>query len=221
LTDHRRVTRWPAERAWSAGEIEEKERTGILRRRTRRVGQFEFRVVLPEAVDRDNIDADLDDGVLAVCGRTPTGRRPGGSRSAAEAGRRGLATAATPGTAPPPAERVSPSLRRIRRAAARSPPRPVDRALSLSAAVCDGRAFRHPDRRRPYMADSVYRVTEVIGTSTESWEAAARSAVATAAGTIRDIRVAEVVRQDVTIENGQITSYRVRLDMSFKYETGD
>jgi flavin-binding protein dodecin len=71
------------------------------------------------------------------------------------------------------------------------------------------------------MADSVYRVTEVIGTSTESWEAAARSAVATAAGTIRDIRVAEVIRQDVTIENGQITSYRVRLDISFKYETGD
>lgn len=71
------------------------------------------------------------------------------------------------------------------------------------------------------MADSVYRVTEVIGTSTESWEAAARNAVATAAGTIRDIRVAEVTRQDVTIENGQITSYRVRLDISFKYETGD
>jgi flavin-binding protein dodecin len=71
------------------------------------------------------------------------------------------------------------------------------------------------------MADSVYRVTEVIGTSGESWEAAARNAVATAAGTIRDIRVAEVTRQDVTIENGQITSFRVRLDISFKYETGD
>jgi dodecin len=71
------------------------------------------------------------------------------------------------------------------------------------------------------MADSVYRVTEVIGTSGESWEAAARNAVATAAGTIRDIRVAEVVRQDITIENGQITAFRVRLDISFKYETGD
>jgi flavin-binding protein dodecin len=71
------------------------------------------------------------------------------------------------------------------------------------------------------MADSVYRVTEVIGTSSESWEAAARNAVATAAGTIRDIRVAEVVREDVTIENGQITAFRVRLDISFKYETGD
>jgi len=67
---------------------------------------------------------------------------------------------------------------------------------------------------------SVYRVTEVIGTSTESWEAAARSAVETAASTVREIRVAEVVRQDVTIENGSVTSYRVRLGISFKYESG-
>jgi flavin-binding protein dodecin len=66
---------------------------------------------------------------------------------------------------------------------------------------------------------SVYRVTDVIGTSTESWEAAARNAVETAASTVRELRVAEVVRQDVTIENGQITSYRVRLAISFKYES--
>ncbi len=71
------------------------------------------------------------------------------------------------------------------------------------------------------MADSVYRVTDVIGTSTESWEAAARNAVATAAGSIRDIRVAEVPRQDVTIENGGITLFRVRVEMSFKYEVTD
>jgi flavin-binding protein dodecin len=71
------------------------------------------------------------------------------------------------------------------------------------------------------MADSVYRVTEVIGVSSESWEAAASSAVAVAGNTIRDLRVAEVLRQDVTIENGAITSYRVRLAISFKYETGD
>jgi len=71
------------------------------------------------------------------------------------------------------------------------------------------------------MADSVYRVTEVIGVSTESWEAAARSAVDTAGKSIRDLRVAEVLRQDVTIENGGITSYRVRLAISFKYESGD
>jgi dodecin len=71
------------------------------------------------------------------------------------------------------------------------------------------------------MSDSVYRVTEVIGVSTESWEAAARSAVETAGQTVRDLRVAEVNRQDVTIENGKITSYRVRLGISFKYETND
>jgi dodecin len=66
---------------------------------------------------------------------------------------------------------------------------------------------------------TVYRVTEVIGTSDESWEAAARNAVQTAAGTVRELRVAEVVRQDVTIENGQISAYRVRLALSFKYES--
>ncbi len=71
------------------------------------------------------------------------------------------------------------------------------------------------------MADSVYRVTEVIGVSSESWEAAARNAVAVAGTSIRDLRVAEVVREDVTIENGAISGYRVRLAISFKYETGD
>lgn len=71
------------------------------------------------------------------------------------------------------------------------------------------------------MADSVYRVTEVIGVSSESWEAAARSAVQTAAKSVRDLRIAEVVRQDVTIENGGVVNYRVRLALSFKFETGD
>jgi flavin-binding protein dodecin len=71
------------------------------------------------------------------------------------------------------------------------------------------------------MSDSVYRVTEVIGVSSESWEAAARNAIETAAKSVRDLRIAEVVRQDVTIENGKVTSYRVRLGLSFKYETGD
>ncbi len=71
------------------------------------------------------------------------------------------------------------------------------------------------------MADSVYRVTEVIGVSSESWEAAARSAVDAAGGSIRDLRVAEVLRQDVTIENGKISGFRVRLGISFKYDSGD
>jgi flavin-binding protein dodecin len=70
------------------------------------------------------------------------------------------------------------------------------------------------------MADSVYRVTEVIGVSSDSWEAAARHAVETASKSVRDLRVAEVVRQDVTIENGKVATYRVRLGLSFKYETG-
>jgi len=68
---------------------------------------------------------------------------------------------------------------------------------------------------------SVYRVTEIIGTSEESWEAAARTAVETAAATVRGLRVAEVVEQDVTIEDGRVTAYRVRLNLSFKYEPGN
>jgi len=71
------------------------------------------------------------------------------------------------------------------------------------------------------MSGSVYRVTEVIGVSADSWEDAARNAVETAARTVRDLRVAEVVREDVTIENGTISGYRVRLAISFKYESGD
>ena len=71
------------------------------------------------------------------------------------------------------------------------------------------------------MSDSVYRVTDVIGVSSESWEKAAQKAVKTAANTVRDLRVAEVVRQDVVIENGQVSAYRVRLALSFKYDSGD
>ena len=71
------------------------------------------------------------------------------------------------------------------------------------------------------MPESVYRVTEVIGVSSESWEAAARSAVETAARTVRELRVAEVIRQDLTVEDGGVVNYRVRLGISFKYDSGD
>jgi flavin-binding protein dodecin len=71
------------------------------------------------------------------------------------------------------------------------------------------------------MTDSIYRVTEVIGTSTDSWEDAAKHAVETAAKTLRDLRVGEVVKLDVTIEDGHVTSYRARVNISFKYEAGD
>ena len=68
------------------------------------------------------------------------------------------------------------------------------------------------------MADSIYRVTEVIGTSAESWEAAAKNAVETAAKTLRDLRVGEITKLDVTIDEGKVTSYRARVAISFKYE---
>ena len=68
------------------------------------------------------------------------------------------------------------------------------------------------------MADSIYRVTEVIGTSAESWEAAAKNAVETASRTLRDLRVGEVTKLDVTIDEGKVTSYRTRVAISFKYE---
>jgi len=67
------------------------------------------------------------------------------------------------------------------------------------------------------MSESIYRVTEVIGTSTESWEDATRHAVETAAKTLRDLRIGEVVRLDVTIEDGRVTNYRSRVNISFKY----
>jgi flavin-binding protein dodecin len=72
------------------------------------------------------------------------------------------------------------------------------------------------------LAGSVYRVTEVIGTSPDSFADAAKNAIETAANTVRDLRIAEVVRQDVAIEDGKVKQYRVRLAISFKYEgSGD
>ena len=70
------------------------------------------------------------------------------------------------------------------------------------------------------MVDSIYRVTEVIGTSTKSWEDASRNAVETAAKTLRDLRVGEVVKLDLTIEKGKVTAYRARVNISFKYAPG-
>ena len=65
---------------------------------------------------------------------------------------------------------------------------------------------------------TVYRVTEVIGTSSTSWEDAARNAVSTAAGTLRDLRIAEIEKLDVKIEGGKVVQFRARLALSFKYE---
>ena len=66
---------------------------------------------------------------------------------------------------------------------------------------------------------SVYRVTEVIGTSNTSWEDAAKNAVATASGTLHDLRFAEIEKLDVKIEDGNVVQFRARLALSFKYDT--
>ena len=67
------------------------------------------------------------------------------------------------------------------------------------------------------MPGSVYKIIEIVGTSPKSWEDAAKIAVETAAKSLEDLRVAEVVKQDLTMENGKVTSDRVRLNISFKY----
>ena len=68
--------------------------------------------------------------------------------------------------------------------------------------------------------ESVYVITEIVGTSTVSWEDAARQAVETAAASLMDIRVAEVTRKDVTVKDGKVVDYRVRLSISLKYHPG-
>jgi dodecin len=68
------------------------------------------------------------------------------------------------------------------------------------------------------MAESVYKVVEIIGTSPESWEKAAEAAIKTASKSLKDLRIAEVVELDLQIENGKVTNYRTKLSISFKYQ---
>ena len=70
------------------------------------------------------------------------------------------------------------------------------------------------------MPNSVYKIIELVGTSTESWEFAAKSAVERAGQSLRDLRVAEVIEQDLVVEDGKVKAYRSRLKVSFKYEGG-
>lgn len=71
------------------------------------------------------------------------------------------------------------------------------------------------------MAESVYKVIELVGTSSDSWEKAAASAVSLAAKSLRDLRVAEVVELDMQLEGGKVIAYRAKVKLSFKYEGGD
>jgi len=71
------------------------------------------------------------------------------------------------------------------------------------------------------MAESVYKVIELVGTSTESWEKAAATAVEMAAESLRDLRIAEIVELDMQIEDGKVHTYRARVKVSFKYKGSD
>jgi len=71
------------------------------------------------------------------------------------------------------------------------------------------------------MAESVYKVVELVGTSTESWEKAAKAAVDRAAKTLKDLRIAEVVQTDIQLKNGKVEAYRARVKLSFKYRDKD
>ena len=71
------------------------------------------------------------------------------------------------------------------------------------------------------MGESVYKVIELVGTSTESWEKAAAAAVALASKSLRDLRIAEVVELDMQLADGKVSAYRARVKVSFKFEGGD
>ena len=71
------------------------------------------------------------------------------------------------------------------------------------------------------MAESVYKVIELVGTSKESWEKAAQAAINLAAKSLRELRVAEIVEQDIVIEKGKVQAFRTKLRVSFKYEGGN
>lgn len=70
------------------------------------------------------------------------------------------------------------------------------------------------------MSDSVYKIIELVGTSTESWEKAASVAVERAAKSLRDLRIAEIVQLDMVIDDGKVTAYRAKVKVSFKFEGG-
>ena len=71
------------------------------------------------------------------------------------------------------------------------------------------------------MSDSVYKIIELVGTSENSFEEAAKNAVETASKSLKDLRIAEVKQLDLKVENGQVVAYRARVNLSFRYETGD
>jgi flavin-binding protein dodecin len=91
----------------------------------------------------------------------------------------------------------------------------------LDAGGISLRVDRQSNQREAHiMAESVYKIIELVGTSTESWEKAAAAAVVRASKTLRDLRVAEVVQLDLQLNDGKVEAYRAKLKVSFKYEYG-
>jgi flavin-binding protein dodecin len=81
--------------------------------------------------------------------------------------------------------------------------------------------LRTPERKENNMAENVYKVIALVGTSNESWEKAAAAAIERASQSLRDLRVARIVEQDIHIEPGKPLTYRVKVELSFKYESGN
>ena len=128
-------------------------------------------------------------------------------------------------------ERSADDLRQIlvhermkaRRSAEEKPPLPagVLKFFALAWRSGGGCGIWHLSGEDEAMAESVYKVVELIGTSTESWEKAAAAAVTRASQSLRDLRIAEVSELDMHIEDGKVQSYRAKIKVSFKYEGGD
>ena len=84
----------------------------------------------------------------------------------------------------------------------------------------DQRRLLNITQRRYGMAESVYKIIELVGTSKKSWEDAAKNAVETASKSLKDLRIAEIVKLDMQIDKGKVAAYRARVNVSFKYGTG-
>jgi flavin-binding protein dodecin len=104
---------------------------------------------------------------------------------------------------------------------AADPEPPVDAASSPAQPSVAASAGATSPRKRAVMGESVYKIIELVGTSTESWEKAAAAAVTRASARLRDLRVAEVVELDMVIEDGAVAAYRAKIKVSFKYEGDD
>jgi dodecin len=130
---------------------------------------------------------------------------------------RRFATPVTTVTAGPADQLPAPEPRSPASASAPAPAPPTPAPVPAPAATTGPASTG----RRVVMADSVYKIIELVGTSTESWEQAAAAAVAKASQTLRDLRVAEISQLDMVIEDGAVITYRAKVKVSFKYEGDD